>query len=104
MTRSKLSVKAMLVVSGIGLAAATIAGSRPAAAQSDTDEYSCPAGYVYDPSYGCTLSGDAHAPMITAIMGIYLMGRMDPLTAGITNSATTSPMAWRAALRTTPLV
>jgi hypothetical protein len=62
MTRSKLSIKAILLVSGIGLGAATIAGSQPAAAQSYSDEYRCPAGYGYDPSYGCTLSGDAYAP------------------------------------------
>jgi len=62
MTRSKLTIKAILLVSGIGLAAATIAGSQPAAAQFYSDEYRCPAGYGYDPSYDCTLSGDAYEP------------------------------------------
>jgi len=48
MTRSKLSIKAALVAGGLSIAALT--GSLPAAAQ----EYTCPGGYVYDPSYGCT--------------------------------------------------
>jgi hypothetical protein len=49
MTRSKLSIKAVLVAGGLSIAALT--GSLPAAAQ----EYTCPGGYVYDPSYGCTV-------------------------------------------------
>ena len=52
MTRSKLSNKVMLLVGGMGLSIAAFAG-HPAAAQ----DYSCPAGYVYDPDYGCTTPG-----------------------------------------------
>jgi hypothetical protein len=62
MTRSKFSIKAALLAGGIGLSMAGFAGSQPAAAQSYPDGYACPAGYVYDPAYGCTLSGDAYAP------------------------------------------
>src|ERR1700745_365732 len=54
MTRSKLSSKVFLLVGGIGLSMAAFAGSLPATAQS----YTCPDGLAYDPSYGCTLSGD----------------------------------------------
>ena len=53
MTRSKFSIKAVLVAGGIGLSMAAFAGSHPAAAQ----EYTCPAGTVYDPTYGCTTAG-----------------------------------------------
>ena len=60
MNRSKLSLRAIVLLSGIGLAAAALGGSHPAAAQSYSDDYSCPAGYVYDPSSGCTLSGCAY--------------------------------------------
>jgi hypothetical protein len=59
MTRSKLSTRAVLLAGAIGLSTALFAASQPAAAQSYSDEYSCPAGYVYDPTYGCTLPGDA---------------------------------------------
>jgi len=63
MNRSKLSVKAILLASGIGLAAASFVGHQPAAAQSYSDDDSCPAGYVYDSfGYGCTLPGYAYAP------------------------------------------
>jgi hypothetical protein len=64
MNRSKLSVKALLLASGIGLAAVSFAGSRPAIAQDYSDDDSCPSGYVLDPSfgYGCTLPGYAYAP------------------------------------------
>ena len=58
MTRSKLSSKAVLLAGGIGLSIAAFAASQPAAAQSYSNQYSCPAGYVYDPTYGCTLPGD----------------------------------------------
>jgi hypothetical protein len=51
MTRSKLSTKVVLLAGGIGLSIAAFAGSLPAAAQ----EFTCPGGYVYDPSYGCTV-------------------------------------------------
>jgi hypothetical protein len=62
MTRSKFSIKAALLVGGIGLSMAGFPGSQPAAAQSYSDEYACPAGYVYDPAYGCTLPSDAYEP------------------------------------------
>jgi hypothetical protein len=52
-------MKAALLAGGIGLSMAGFAGSQPAAAQSHSDGYACPAGYVYDPAYGCTLPGDA---------------------------------------------
>jgi hypothetical protein len=60
MTRSKFSIKAALLAGGIGLSMAGFAGSQPAVAQSYSDGYACPAGYVYDPAYGCTLPGDAY--------------------------------------------
>src|ERR1700730_19089858 len=63
MNRSKLSVKAILVASGIALAAASFVGPRPAAAQSYSDDDSCPAGYVNDSfGYGCTLPGYTYVP------------------------------------------
>ena len=58
MTRSKLSPKVVLLAGGIGLSIAAFAGSQPAAAQSYSDAYSCPAGTAYDPTYGCTLAGE----------------------------------------------
>ena len=57
MTRSNFSIKAALLAGGIGLSMAGFAGSQPAAAQSYSDEYSCPAGSVYNLTYGCTLPG-----------------------------------------------
>jgi len=62
MTRSKLSTKVVLLATGIGLSTAAFVGSQPAAAQSYSDEYTCPAGSAYDPTYGCTVSGDAYEP------------------------------------------
>jgi hypothetical protein len=62
MTRSKFSTKVVLLTTGIGLSAAAFAGSRPAVAQSNIDEYECPIGSVYDPTYGCTVAGDAYYP------------------------------------------
>jgi hypothetical protein len=57
MTRSKFSTKALLLATSIGLSVAALAGSQPAAAQSYS--YTCPAGFVYDQTYGCTsLGGD----------------------------------------------
>jgi hypothetical protein len=41
MTRSKLSVKAILLTSGIGLAVTAFGGFQPAAAQSYSNDYSC---------------------------------------------------------------
>jgi hypothetical protein len=57
MTRSKFSTKVVLLATGIGLSIAASAGSQPAAAQSYSGEYACPAGTVYDPTYGCTTAG-----------------------------------------------
>ena len=57
MTRSKFSTKAVLLATAIGLSTAGFAGSQPAAAQSYSGEYACPAGTVYDPTYGCTTAG-----------------------------------------------
>ena len=57
MTRSKFSTKMVLLATGIGLSIAAFAGSQPAAAQSYSGEYACPAGTVYDPTYGCTTAG-----------------------------------------------
>ena len=57
MTRSKFSTKAVLLATTIGLSTAAFAGSQPAAAQSYSGEYACPAGTVYDPTYGCTTAG-----------------------------------------------
>jgi hypothetical protein len=54
MNRSKFSTKVALLATAIGLSTVAFAGSQPAAAQS----YTCPAGFAYDPSYGCTLGGD----------------------------------------------
>jgi hypothetical protein len=54
MTRSKLSIKAVLVAGGLSMAALT--GSLPAAAQ----EYTCQGEYVYDPTYGCTVPDYAY--------------------------------------------
>jgi hypothetical protein len=54
MARSKFSTKAVVLATAIGLSTVAFAGSQPAAAQS----YTCPAGFAYDPSYGCTLGGD----------------------------------------------
>jgi hypothetical protein len=55
MNRSKLSLKVVLLAGGVGLAAAAaLGGSQPAAAQYYNN---CPAGEVYDPGYGCTISG-----------------------------------------------
>jgi hypothetical protein len=62
MSGGKLSVKTVLLTTGISLAAAIFGGSLPASAQSYADNYSCPAGLIYDPSYGCTLSGYADEP------------------------------------------
>jgi hypothetical protein len=62
MIRSKLSTKVILLAGGIGLSMAAFAGSQPAAAQSYLDEYECPIGSVYDPTYGCTVAGDAYQP------------------------------------------
>jgi hypothetical protein len=61
MTRSKLSTKVALLAGGIRLSMA-FAGSQPAAAQSYSDGYTCPAGTVYDPTYGRTVAGDAYEP------------------------------------------
>jgi hypothetical protein len=63
MNRSKLSLKAILLASGIGLAAASFVGPRPAAAQSYSDDAGCPAGEVLDSfGYGCTLPSYGYVP------------------------------------------
>ena len=54
MTRSKFSTKVLLLAGAIGLSTAAFAGLQPAAAQSYSDEYACPVGTMYDPTYGCT--------------------------------------------------
>ena len=51
MTRSRLSTKAVLLATGIGLSMAAFVGSQPAAAQSYS--YTCPSDFTYDPAYGC---------------------------------------------------
>jgi hypothetical protein len=53
MNRSKLSTKALLLVGALGLSVAGLAATQPAAAQ----EYTCPAGTYYDPTYGRTSAG-----------------------------------------------
>src|SRR5260370_27955999 len=53
MTRSKLSTKAVVLATAIGLSTAAFAGSQPAAAQS----YTCPGGLAYDPAVGCSTLG-----------------------------------------------
>ena len=62
MTRSKFSTKTVLLAGAIGLSMAAFAGAQPAAAQAYSDADTCPAGYVYEPTYGCTLAGDAYQP------------------------------------------
>jgi hypothetical protein len=43
----------VVLATAIGLSTVALAGSQPAAAQS----YPCPAGFVYDPTYGCVAAG-----------------------------------------------
>ena len=62
MNRGKLSTKVILLAGGIGLSMAAFGGSQSAAAQAYSDESYCPAGIVYYPTYGCTVSGDAYQP------------------------------------------
>jgi hypothetical protein len=73
MNRSKLSLKVILLAGGVGLAtAAALGGSQPAAAQSYD---SCPAGEIFDPGYGCTLSGSFYEPYDYGYYGYpYLYG------------------------------
>jgi hypothetical protein len=47
---SKFSTKAMMLVGALALPVATLAMTQPAAAQA----YTCPAGTVYDSTYGCS--------------------------------------------------
>ena len=92
MTRSKFSIKAALLAGGIGLSMAGFAGSQPAAAQSYSDEYSCPAGSVYNLTYGCTLPGATYDTYGT--YGTYAptppMAAMVPTMADTLNLATAS--------------
>ena len=60
MNRGKFSTKVILLAGGIGLSMAAFGGSQSAAAQAYSDESNCPAGTVYYPTYGCTVSGDAY--------------------------------------------
>jgi hypothetical protein len=78
MTRSKFSIRAALLAGGIGLSMAGFAGSQPAAAQSYSGGYTCPAGYVYDPTYGCTLPGDAYEPYDFGYYGYLPYGTYGP--------------------------
>ena len=55
MTRSRFSTKSVVLATAIGLSTVAFAGSQPAAAQS----YPCPAGCVYDPTYGCVAPSEA---------------------------------------------
>ena len=82
MTRSDLSIKAVLLAGSIGLSTAVFAGWQPAVAQSYSDEYSCPAGYIYDPTYGCTLPGDAYEPYDYGYYGYLPYGTYGPYYSG----------------------
>ncbi|MBV8118517.1 MAG: hypothetical protein JO081_01090 [Alphaproteobacteria bacterium] len=53
MNRSKFSTKALALLGAPALPVATLDTTQPAAAQ----EYTCPVGTVYDPTYGCTSAG-----------------------------------------------
>ena len=49
----------LVLAASIGLSIVAFAGSQPVAAQSYS--YTCPDGFVYDPTYGCTtLGGDGY--------------------------------------------
>ena len=85
MTRSKFLTKVVLLATGIGLSTAGFAASQPAAAQSDLDEYECPIGSVYDPTYGCTLEGDAYQPYDYGYYGYLPLRHL--LWRGTANSA-----------------
>ena len=78
MTRSKFSTKAVVLATAIGLSTVAFAGSQPAAAQS----YTCPAGFAYDPSYGCVTTGEDDFGYYGYLYGLYY-GRHHE-----------SPMAW----------
>jgi hypothetical protein len=82
MTRSKLLTKVVVLASGIGLSVAASAASQPAAAQSYSDEYTCPAGAVYNPTYGCTLPDDAYAPYDYGYYGYLPYGTYGPYYGG----------------------
>ena len=88
MTRSKFSIKAALLAGGIGLSMPGFAGSQPAAAQSLSDQYSCPAGYVYDPTYGCTVPDGAYEPYDYGYYGYCPTAPMDPTMLATTASPT----------------
>ena len=75
MNRSKFSTKVVLLATSIGLSTAAFAGSQPAAAQSYSGEYACPAGTVYDPTYGCTTAGAADFGYYDYPGGTVLYGR-----------------------------
>jgi hypothetical protein len=97
MNRSKLSLKAIMLMSGIGLAVAALAGSQPAAAQSYSDDYGCPAGYYTIRALVAPCRITPTSPMITDIRPI--TGATDlTMRARTAISATASLMAWAAAL------
>ena len=82
MNRGKLSTKVILLAGGIGLSMAAFAGSQPAAAQAYSDESTCPAGTVYYPTYGCTLSGEAYEPYDYGDYGYLPYGAYGPSYRG----------------------
>ena len=82
MNRGKLSTKVILLAGGIGLSMAAFAGSQPAAAQAYSDESTCPAGTVYYPTYGCTLSGEAYEPYDYGYSGYLPYGAYGPYYGG----------------------
>jgi hypothetical protein len=78
MSRSKISAKLIALAGGAGLLLGAFGELPTAAAQSYSDEYSCPAGFAYDPSYGCTLSGDAYEPYDFGYYGYLPYGTYGP--------------------------
>ena len=78
MNRGKLSTKVILLAGGIGLSVAAFGGSQSAAAQAYSDESNCPAGTVYYPTYGCTVSGDAYEPYDYGYYGYLPYGASGP--------------------------
>jgi hypothetical protein len=55
MLRARMTIRALLLLGGIGAAAGT---AEPAAAQSP-----CIPGYYYNPIYGCLVAGEAYVPL-----------------------------------------
>jgi hypothetical protein len=94
MLRSKLPTKALLLAT-----VAAFAGSQPAAAQSYSD-YSCPVSSVYNPAYGCSVTGaddyGYYGGLFPMATGCTLAG------VGTTASTTVSPIASVVALTVAP--